>query len=251
MPDRRPETICRIVEKSRAEVLPVSPTFINLLLLSGEHRKRDLSSLQIVTYGTEVMPKETLTRLCEAMPWVRTLQKYGLSEVGALRSKSESNDSCWVKLGGENIQLRVVDEMLEIQSPTTMMGYLNAESPFTEDGWFKTGDVVEVKGEYFRILGRKSEQINVGGEKFYPAEAEQILLEMPDVVDVMVKSEPNAISGSVVVATFKLSSDKAVKEHRAEMRAFCAERMPRFMVPQKVKLSSEDLHSERYKKKRQ
>ena len=49
-----------------------------------------------------------------------------------------------------------------------MLGYLNAESPFTKDGWFKTGDSVEVKGEYIKILGRKSEIINVGGDKVYP-----------------------------------------------------------------------------------
>jgi long-chain acyl-CoA synthetase len=47
-----------------------------------------------------------------------------------------------------------------------MLGYLNAPSPFTEDGWFDTGDKVEVDGDYFRILGRDSEIINFGGQKF-------------------------------------------------------------------------------------
>ena len=44
-----------------------------------------------------------------------------------------------------------------------MLGYLNAPSPFTADGWFVTQDCVEERGEYFRILGRQSDIINVGG----------------------------------------------------------------------------------------
>src|SRR5438093_4204497 len=43
---------------------------------------------------------------------------------------------------------------------SAMLGYLNAENPFTEDGWFKTGDAVEVNGEYIKILGRASPVLN-------------------------------------------------------------------------------------------
>ena len=48
------------------------------------------------------------------------------------------------------------DGMLEIKAESAMLGYLNAPSPFTSDGWFMTGDQVEVNGEYIKILGRKS-----------------------------------------------------------------------------------------------
>lgn len=250
VPDRNVESICRLIEQHRIEVLPVSPTFINLLLMSEAYKRFDLSSLQIVTYGTEVMSPDTLTRLCAALPWVNTLQKYGLSEIGTLRSRSESNNSCWVKLGGEGMELRVVDGQLEIKARSAMLGYLNAPAPFTVDGWYKTGDSVEVKGEYYRILGRQSEQINVGGEKFYPAEAEQILADMDDVLDVTVSSRDNPITGSIVVATFHLETDEKLADFRARMRGYCQDRMPSYMVPQKVVLSEQALHSERFKKRR-
>lgn len=70
-----------------------------------------------------------------------------------------------------------------------MLGYLNAPSPFTDDGWFITGDSVEVNGEYLKILGRKSELINVGGEKVYPQEVENIILELGNVREVTVYGE--------------------------------------------------------------
>jgi long-chain acyl-CoA synthetase len=72
-------------------------------------------------------------------------------------------------------RLASFDGLLEIKAKSAMRGYLNAESPFTPDGWFKTGDAVEVDGEYIKILGRKSELINVGGEKVYPAEVESVI----------------------------------------------------------------------------
>jgi len=66
------------------QLLPTSPTFINLLLVSGAHRRHDLSSLEMVTYGTEVMPESTLKGFHELFPKIRLLQTYGLSEVGIL-----------------------------------------------------------------------------------------------------------------------------------------------------------------------
>ena len=50
--------------------------------------------------------------------------------------------------------MRVVDRLLEVRSATTMLGYLNAPSPFTDDGYFRTGDTVVHDGELFRIVGR-------------------------------------------------------------------------------------------------
>src|SRR5260221_9709387 len=149
------------------------------------------------------MPESTLKRFHELFPKVRLLQTYGLSEVGILRSTSRSSDSLWVKVGGDGFQTRVVDGMLEIKARYAMLGYLNAASPFTADGWFKTGDAVEVDGEYFRILGRKSELINVGGEKVYPVEVESVLQAMEGVENVAGKGESHPIAGESVPGRVK------------------------------------------------
>lgn len=248
--DRSPESVCGAVERHRAQLLPTSPTFINLLLLSEVHRRFDLSSLELVTYGTEVMPETTLRRFRALFPRVRLLQTYGLSEVGILRSKSRSDDSLWVKVGGEGFDTRIVDGLLEIKARSAMMGYLNHESPFTDDGWFKTGDAVEVDGEYIRILGRKSEIINVGGEKVFPAEVESVIQLMDGVADVAVRGEANAITGQMVVARVVLTTGESLTEFRKRLGGFCRERLPRFKIPQKVLLVSEGMHGPRFKKMR-
>jgi long-chain acyl-CoA synthetase len=248
--ERLPDTVCAAIEKYQVELLPTSPTFINLLLISEAYTRYDLSSLSLVTYGTEVMPETTLQRFSRIFPTVKLLQTYGLSEIGIMRSQSKSSDSLWVRVGGEGFETRIVDGLLEIKAQSAMLGYLNAPNPFTEDGWFQTGDVVEVDGEYIRILGRKSELINVGGEKVYPAEVESVLQTLEGVEDVAVNAEPNPITGQMVKARVKLSTAETASEFRKRMWAFCQDKLPKYKIPQKVVLVTETLHSDRFKKMR-
>ena len=155
-----------------------------------------------------------------------------------------------MKVGGEGFETRVVDGMLEIRAHSAMLGYLNAPSPFTEDGWFQTGDCVEVDGDYFRFLGRDSEIINVGGEKVYPAEVESVLQEIPGVEDVMVGGEANALLGQIVVARVQLMGEETAGEFRKRMREHCKTRLAPYKIPQKVLIVNEPLHGERFKKLR-
>jgi long-chain acyl-CoA synthetase len=248
--DRDPDTVLRAVERHRVELLPTSPTFINLLLLSEAYKRYDLSSLKVVTYGTEPMPESTLRRFHSVLPHVQLQQTYGLSEVGILRSKSRSSDSLWVKLGGEGFHTRVVDGILQIKAESAMLGYLNAPSPFTDDGWFNTRDKVEVDGEYFRILGRDSEIINVGGQKVYPAEVESVLQEMPEIAEVSVYGEKNAIVGEIVCAAVRLRNARDARDFQRDLRHFCRRRLQEFQVPVRIKLVECALHGERFKKNR-
>lgn len=248
--DRAPNEICRIIEKYKIEVLPASPTFLNLLLLSGENKRHDLSSLKTISYGSEPMPFSTLNRLKTSFPEIRLHQTYGLIELGVMRTKSKDSDSLWVKIGGEGYETRVVDGMLQIKAESAMLGYLNAPSPFTVDGWFITGDQVEVDGQYFRILGRKSEMINIGGEKLHPVEVESVLQSMEGVEDVVVSTEPSPITGQIVVARVKVNTGETLSDFRKRMRSFCRDKLSNYKVPQKVILVDNAMYGERYKKMR-
>ncbi len=248
--ERSPENVLEAVEKYRVELLPTSPTFINMILLSEAYKHHNLSSLKTVTYGTEPMPESTLKRFHELFPNITLQQTYGLSEVGILRSKSKSSDSLWVKLGGEGFETRIVDGILQIKGDSAMLGYLNAPSPFSEDGWFITGDEVEVDGEYFRILGRRSELINVGGEKVYPAEVESVIQQIENVADVTVYGEKNPITGNIVCASVRLLEPEDSKAAVLRIKKYCRERMPTFKVPVKVNIVDEEMHGERFKKMR-
>ncbi len=248
--NRLPDAVCAAVESHHVEVLPVSPSFINLLLLSGACRRYDLSSLQVMTYGAEVMPESTLARLCQALPHVKVLQKFGTTEIGTMRSHSRSSDSVWVKIGGEGYQTRVVDEMLQIKAESAMLGYLNAPSPFTEDGWFITGDRVEVDGDYYRILGRQSDMINVGGQKVNPAEIEGVLIDLENVRDVAVYGKKNPILGEIVAARFELAHGEELQSLRRRVRQHCQGRLATHKIPGEIAIVPGPLYGARMKKMR-
>ena len=248
--NRTPEHICKLLEQHRVELLPASPTFLNLLLLSKAYEGRDLSCLRLITYGSEPMPSTTLAALRNVFPNVELRQTYGLIELGVLRAKSMSSDSLFVKVGGEGYDLRVVEGILQIKADAAMLGYLNAPSPFTDDGYFITGDRVEQDGEYLRFLGRDSELINVGGQKVFPAEVEAVLLQCELVGEAVVYGQPNPITGKIVCADVHLRAPHDESDARRVIRKFCAQKLEPFKVPVKVRFVEGGLTSDRMKRLR-
>jgi acyl-coenzyme A synthetase/AMP-(fatty) acid ligase len=250
--ERTPEAVARAIEKYNVDLLPTSPTFLRLLLLSDSVKKYNLQSLQLITYGTEPMSESTLQQLHETFPSVKIQQTYGLSELGILRSKSKDSGSLWVKIGGEGFETRIVDNILQIKSQSAMLGYLNAPAPFTDDGWFITGDLVEVDGEYIKILGRKSELINVGGQKVYPAEVETVIEELPEIISATVFGEDNAITGKIVCARVQLNNDisESQRELTKRIRLYCQKKLEPFKVPMRIDFIETDNYNERFKKLR-
>ncbi|HEX5147279.1 MAG TPA: fatty acid--CoA ligase family protein [Conexibacter sp.] len=248
--DRAPDTVAAAIARHRVEVLPASPTFLNLLLLSGALERHDLSSLRVVSYGTEPMSPATLDAFHRRLPGVKLHQTYGMTELGILASRSRGSDSLWMRLDADACDHRVRDGLLEVRTRGVMLGYLNAAGGAADDGWFATGDAVEVDGEWIRVLGRPSELINVGGLKVVPAEVEGVLEAMPEVRQAVVSGEPSPVTGQLVRATVWLAEQQTVPAFRARMRAHCRERLARHMVPQKVVLSDGPLHGARQKKQR-
>lgn len=246
--DRTPDTVCAAIAAHRIQVLPTTPTFLNMLLISRAYTRHDLSTLQLITYGTEPMPLGVLQRLDATLPGVRLKQTYGLSELGILSTRSRDNDSLWVKLGGEGFEYQIRDGVLWIRSDMAMLGYLNAPAPFDEEGYFNTQDAVETDGDYVRILGRKSEIINVAGEKVYPSEVENVLLEMDIIADATVSGRHSHITGQVVQATVKLTEPADPREVARRVRTYCSRRLEAYKVPLLVEVTDDDQHSDRFKK---
>jgi long-chain acyl-CoA synthetase len=249
--ERSPDAICRLIETHKVELLPASPTFLRLLLLSEADRRHDLSSLRLITYGTEPMPPSTLERLKERFSGVRIQQTYGLIELGVMRTKSRGDGSLWMTIGGEGFDVRIVNGLLEIKAASAMLGYLNAPSPFTDDGYFMTGDMVEVDGPYIKVLGRQSEIINVGGEKVYPQEVEDAILGFDEVADCMVFGEKHYLTGNIVCAIVKLKVPENTEGFALRLRKFLRARLPAYKVPVKIKTDDSLAASDRFKKVRQ
>ena len=242
---RRVEDILALCREHNIEVLPTTPTFLRMMLLSGLIPSQFPDCLKIITYGTERLDQITLSQLCDLLPGVDFRQTYGMSELGILRVKSEARDSLFMKIGGEGVESKIEDNILYLRSKTRMMGYLNAPSPFDNEGWYCTQDKVELKDGFIRIVGRNSEVINVGGLKFMAADVEQHLLKSEEVNFAKVYARPNPITGQHVEAiiqprnssTFDLQSFKNA----------LISKIPKHMMPRRFKVQDLKI-SHRYKK---
>ena len=250
--NRNPEYISSLIEKYNVNILPASPTFLNLVLLSQSHLSYDLSSLKMITYGTEPMPDSLLLKLRNTFPRIKFLQTFGTSETGISQTESKSSSSTFIKLDDPNIEHKVVENELWLRSKTQILGYLNSSmEKFTDDGWFKTGDIVEKSDDGFlKIIGRGSEIINVGGEKVLPSAVESVLFQMPEVDDCIVYGEPNPIMGQMVVAKLLFNKKVSILEAKKMVRHFCKDKLERYKIPVKILLLNESEFSDRFKKKR-
>lgn len=257
IPENRKDThhIASLIEKYKIAILPASPTFLNLMLLNKVNEHYNLSSLKMISYGTETMPETLLKNLQATFPKTKFLQTFGTSEVGIMQTQSESSKSLFIKLSDPNIEYKIVEGELWIKSKTQVLGYLNASMESFVDGYFKTGDLVESKiingEEYLRIIGRAKEMINVGGEKVLPQEVEGVIMQIDGILDCLVYGERNAITGQSVSCEVVIDEEKiSPSEIKKAIRSFCKGKIDNYKIPSKVICKESLESSERFKKRR-
>ena len=189
--DRSPETILELIHKHKVNVLPTTPTFLNLMLMSDGLEKSKISSLKLITYGTERMSQVLLTKLNLLLPKIKFLQTFGTSETGILKTISKSSSSLFFKITDDEKEFKVVNGELFLKSKTSVEGYLNHDNEnFKSNGWYATGDLVELdEDNYMKIIGRKNKIINVGGLKVLPKEIEDVVNAIDEVDDSYVFGE--------------------------------------------------------------
>jgi acyl-CoA synthetase (AMP-forming)/AMP-acid ligase II len=243
---RTVDSILEISKLFGAEVLPATPTFLRLLLMSGKIPEAFPGSIKLVTYGTELMDESTLQELCRLLPDVDFRQTFGMSELGIVRVKSEARDSLFMKIGGEGVETRVVDNVLQIKSASRMLGYLNAASPFDDEGWYDSKDVVDVKGEYIRVTGRVTDVINVGGLKFMASEVEREVLKYKNISLVKATGRNNPVTGQHVEIVVQPKEGLTIDP--SDLLVFLREHLPPHMIPAKIRIEEVSI-GHRFKKR--
>ena len=253
--ERRVDLVCDAIQKYRIQLLPTTPSFLSQLLMARAYASYDLSSLAVISYGTEVMSEAVLKKMNEVLPKCVFKQTYGLSETGVLQIKSRSNDTLWFKFIDAGVESKVVDRVLWIKTKSNLLGkVLFSDGGLTleknANEWFCTNDLVDIDGEYLMILRRPTDIINVAGLKVYPSEVENCIHELPFIDDVFVKGKRHPLLGQIVIAYILQdgSLDKADAEKR--IRQHCQTRLEKFKVPSQFIFNWENFVNDRFKKVR-
>ncbi len=145
---------------------------------------------------------------------IPVMEGYGLTETSPVIAVNEENND-GVRIGTvgkplENVEVRIAsDGEIEVKGPNVMMGYYNKEEAtkevFTEDGWFKTGDLgTMVEGEFLKITGRKKETFKTSGGKYIaPQLLENKMKESSFVEQIMVIGEGEKHPSAIVQPAFE------------------------------------------------
>lgn len=238
---RTPEAAGAAIAKHSVNILPASPTFLNLMCLAHTPDKHNCSSVEIIAYGAEAMPTPLLRRVAEAFPHADLQQKFGTSETGAVHIKSENKNSLFFKIEDRDTEWKVIEEELWLKTPSRIIGYLNAdESSLEADGWYRTGDLVEEGSDgYIRIIGRASAMINVGGQKVHPAEIEAVLREIPEVEACHAASKADPITGQVITCTIFSQSNEDLRTWKRKIRNHCRGKLAPWKIPTHLSIETE------------
>lgn len=251
---RTPDYIVNLIHKYCVNILPTTPTFLNLMLISDLDFEQKLKSLRLISYGTERMPESILIKIKSILPSVKLLQTFGTSETGILKTVSKSSDSLYFKIEDDRYEYKILENILFIKSNLNVSGYLNTEnSKFDNEGWYNTGDIVKIDEDgYLMIVGRINEVINVGGLKVMPNEVESVLLQHNGIVDCLVFGQFNPITGQMVAVKIVLNKkyfiDLSESEIKQNIKSHCKLKLDKFKIPAKIIFVDNLEYTSRFKK---
>jgi acyl-CoA synthetase (AMP-forming)/AMP-acid ligase II len=248
--NRSVSAVFDLIEKENASVLPATPSFLQMMYLADLWKEPNMPSLKLVTFGTERMPPELLRKLKQARPNTHLMETFGTSETGIIKTKVLSNNQ-GICFDDPDVNVRIsIDGELEIFSSYLTTGYLDRSLPLSDDGWYKTGDIAELLDDgSYRIIGRTSEWINVGGQKVLPSEIENCVMELEGIVHCKALPEPNAITGQVVAINVWINNAETMDEKSfiKRIRQHCALRLTRFKQPVRITIRKDDWIQNRLK----
>ncbi len=250
---RKVDEVCKAIEDYKVELLPTTPSFLAQLLMAKCYNRYNLSSLKVISYGTEVMSDVILFRLNDIFPNCTFKQTYGLSEIGVLQILSKDNRSLWFKFRDPGVEFKIESEVLWIKTASNLLAKVlfTDNTPVVElptDNWFCTDDLVVMDNEYLKILGRKTDIINVGGLKVYPSEVENCIYRCKIVDDVVVKGKNHPLLGQMVIAHVQLNYDLDKVEAVKILRRHCLDNLDKYKVPSQFILRTDEFVNDRFKK---
>ncbi|KAF8998854.1 acyl-CoA synthetase [Cyathus striatus] len=243
-----PASFCKAIEEYRITTLMLVPPLILILSTHSAVDEYDLRSVTNISSGgaslSTVVASKLLTRLrakgsqavilqgqwcgstettCPAQMVAPVKADQKLGSVGELMPNIEA------RLVEDSPDARDVEEgqagEMWLRGPTIMRGYLNNPdanaSTFTQDGWFKTGDILRRDDDgYYYIVDRKKEMIKYKGYQVAPAELEALLLENPEVADVGVIGIKDEYSGDELPRAYVAPVEQVILKHPLEKNSF-------------------------------
>jgi acyl-CoA synthetase (AMP-forming)/AMP-acid ligase II len=237
-----------LVERHGVNTSFIVPTMLHRILEHPDFAGADLGSLVMLTYGAAPASPQLIRSAMDALPHVALVNTFGQTETMGSITTLGPGDHPPERLASvgrplPGVEVRIVDPVTAEPVPTGQVGELWVKSPSSvvpaslavqgasHDGWFRTGDMVSADEEgYLYPSGRLVDTINRAGEKFAPAEIEEVVRTHPAVRDVAVVGVPDTEMGSRVGIATVVREPVTIEE----LREHCGTRLAVFKLPERL-----------------
>ena len=262
------------VQREKATRVMLVPTMLKRIVEYPDFDKYDISSVRVVTYGAAACPYEVLKKTIERFPGRALINAFGGTETSSTIASLRAEDqvitgketpeekekklkrlSSSIGLPTEDVEIQVrgsdgkevpAGELGEIivKGSRIMKGYWKDEErtkkAFTEDGWYRTGDMGYKDDEgYIYLTGRGDDVIVRGGENIGPDEVESVLFSHPKIEEAAVIGVKDIEWGQEVVAVVRLKKGETATQQ--EIIDFCRPKLAGFKRPSSVIFVKEEL----------
>jgi len=246
--------VCKELSKQRFHIFPAVNTLFNALANHPDFNKVDWSHL-VVSLGGGTAVQGAVAKLWLEKTGCPICEGYGLSETSPSASCNPVTSTAYTGTIGVPIpstEMKIIDDdgnevpvgqpgEIAIRGPQVMAGYWQRPDEtarvMTVDGFFKSGDIgiMDERG-FFRIVDRKKDMILVSGFNVYPNEVEDVVANLPGVLECAVIGIPDERSGEAVKLVV-VKKDPALTE--AEVREHCKHNLTGYKLPRVVEFRDE------------
>ncbi|MCH2043422.1 MAG: acyl-CoA synthetase [Saprospiraceae bacterium] len=223
-----------------------------------EYLSKACQQFRLMVSGSAALPVPVLEQW-EAITGQRLLERYGMTEIGMAVSNPYLKERRAGHIGQPlpNVELRLVSEdgkvveedgksgEIQIKGPNVFLEYWEkpevTQSSFTEDAWFKTGDIAYANEGYYKIMGRNSvDIIKSGGYKISALEIEDVLRRHQQIKDCAVVGIPNIEWGELIAVSLVLTDPLQKTLDFDALKAWLLTQIPAYKLPRKY-IIQEDL----------
>jgi malonyl-CoA/methylmalonyl-CoA synthetase len=261
LPSFSAQSVFDVFQKGQINVFMAVPTIYFKLISYWENAEKmqqiqmteTLTKFRLMVSGSAALPVSVMQKW-KTISNHTLLERYGMTEIGMGISNPYLGERKAGYIGKplSGVQVRLVDEQnqlvkarqageIQIKGQNVFLEYWNkpeaTQKTFTEDGWFKTGDIAVVEKGYYRILGRDSiDIIKSGGYKISALEIEEVLRTHLNIEDCSVIGIPDEEWGELVAAVL-IVNDKDLD--LKALNDWIRQKMPAYKTPRKYKIISE------------
>ncbi|TFG74383.1 MAG: acyl-CoA synthetase, partial [Chrysiogenales bacterium] len=241
-----PEPVLADIERLKPTVFIGVPPMYNLFLKQPDLHARNVSSVVFCLSAATKMPENLIREIEKRLGW-RYAEAWGLTEVSCVGATSPYTEtrigSCG--RGMDDAVMKVIDEQgntlppgqqgeLCVKGTCVTNGYLNkpdvTAEVFDQEGWFHSGDIAYMDEDgYAFIVDRKKDMINVGGEKVFPSEVEDMMINHSKIKDLVIVGIPDDLRGEAPKAFIALKEGESMTLE--ELRGYCKPLMAPYKIP--------------------